>query len=80
MRLKRLFKRRKANPPHSTGENFLLVTYDSCRFDSYMAAQTPVLDGFGAVRKAYSQATYTYASHASMFQGLLPHVFKDEAY
>lgn len=80
MRLKNILRHRKVTPPHSSGENFLLVTYDSCRYDTYMAARTPILDQFGEVRKAYSQATYTYASHASMFQGLLPHVFKDEDY
>lgn len=31
-------------------------------------------------RQAWTQATYTYASHASMFQGFLPHVFAEEAY
>lgn len=61
-------------------ENFVLVTYDSCRYDSYIEAATPVLDAHGEVRKAYSQATYTFASHASMFQGMLPHVFAEEAY
>jgi arylsulfatase A-like enzyme len=65
--------------PKST-ENFLLVTYDSCRFDSYEAAKTSVVDAYVVARKAWSQATYTYPSHASMFQGMLPHVFTDEEY
>lgn len=61
-------------------ESFLFVTYDSCRYDAYIEAQTPVLDRHVEVRKAFSQATYTYASHASMFQGILPHVFTEEPY
>lgn len=63
-----------------SSESFLLVTYDSCRFDAYQEAETPVLDAHVAARQAWSQATYTYASHASMFQGFLPHVFAEEPY
>jgi hypothetical protein len=51
--------------------------YDSCRFDAYQEAKTPLLDAHVSVRQAWSQATYTYAS---MFQGFLAHVFADEAY
>jgi membrane-anchored protein YejM (alkaline phosphatase superfamily) len=61
-------------------ENFVLATFDSCRYDAYEAAQTPVLDSYLRMKQAYSQATYTYASHASMFQGMLPHVFESEDY
>lgn len=63
-----------------SSENFLLVTYDSCRFDAYEKANTPVVDAHATARQAWAQATYTYASHASMFQGFLPHVFAEEAY
>jgi arylsulfatase A-like enzyme len=59
---------------------FLLVTYDSCRYDTYAAAKTPVLDRWVEARCAWSQATYTYPSHMSMFQGMLPHVFEEEEY
>jgi len=57
--------------------SFLLVTYDSCRYDAYLEAGTPVLDRYEKPHRAWSQATYTYASHASMFQGILPHAFED---
>jgi membrane-anchored protein YejM (alkaline phosphatase superfamily) len=61
-------------------ENFLLVTYDSCRFDAYQEAKTPAVDAHAKARQAWTQATHTYASHASMFQGFLPHVFTEEEY
>lgn len=73
-------RNRPASDPPSSAESFLLVTYDSCRFDVYQEARTPVLDAHATARQAWSQATYTYASHASMFQGFLPHVFDDEPY
>ncbi len=80
--LKRGKKRGTAAPVagESGAENFLLVTYDSCRFDAYQAAKTPVMDAHVLARQAYAQATYTFAAHASMFQGMLPHVFDEEEY
>src|SRR5579862_9010150 len=41
--------------------NHLLVTYDSCRFDSYVEARTPVMDEYVTPRRAWAQGTYTYA-------------------
>ena len=52
--------------------NFLLLTLDSCRWDSYTMAHTPVLDKYLTFKKAYSQSTYTLPSHISMYQGLFP--------
>ena len=58
----------------------MLITLDCARFDAYNEARKPLLDAVGKARQAYSQATYTYASHASMFQGILPHVFSAEPF
>lgn len=52
--------------------NVLLITLDSCRWDSYVGASMPFLNAHCAGRKAYSQATFTYASHLAMLQGILP--------
>ena len=52
--------------------NILLVTLDSCRWDTFRAAQTPNLDSLCLTRKAYAQATFTYAAHMAMYQGHLP--------
>jgi len=60
--------------------NFLLATWDACRFDTYEAARTPVLDGYAHARRAYAPGTFTFASHAAMFQGMLPHVFEPEPF
>src|SRR5687768_13947496 len=70
----------RSNTGDEPRDNFLLVTYDSSRWDSYQAAKTPVVSGQVEVRRAWAQATYTYAAHASMFQGMLPHVFSEEDY
>lgn len=68
---------RKAASPR---ENFLLCTYDSCRFDSFVEARTPVLDRFGPPKPAYTQATYTLPAHLAMFAGFLPHVFEEQPF
>jgi membrane-anchored protein YejM (alkaline phosphatase superfamily) len=59
-------------------EDFLLVTWDSCRYDAYLEAPTPRLDAFGTARRAWAMGTYTLPSHQSMLYGFLPHVFADE--
>jgi membrane-anchored protein YejM (alkaline phosphatase superfamily) len=58
------------------GEDFLLVTWDSCRFDTYQTARTPRLDEFGQARRAWAMGTYTLPAHVAMFYGFLPHVFE----
>ena len=60
--------------------NFLLITLDSCRWDTYCKAATPNLDKFCSIKKAYTQATFTYASHLSMYQGLFPSVRENIPY
>ncbi len=59
-------------------EDFLLVTWDSCRYDAYLEARTPALDQFGEPRRAWAMATYTLPAHEAMFYGFLPHVFAPE--
>ena len=61
-------------------EDFLLITWDSCRFDAYVKAKTPRLDAYCEPRKAYAHGTYTLPSHVAMFQGFLPHAHIDEPF
>jgi hypothetical protein len=50
----------------------LLVTLDSCRYDTFQAAATPCLDRVAPVHQAKAPGHFTYASHAAMFVGFLP--------
>ncbi len=61
-------------------EDFLLVTWDSCRFDAYMQARTPRLDEVGKPKKGWAMGTYTLPAHVAMFYGFLPHVFESQAF
>lgn len=60
--------------------NYLLLTYDSCRFDVLSEANTPVLDSYSPVYRAESPANFTFASHMAFFVGILPNVREDVAY
>jgi membrane-anchored protein YejM (alkaline phosphatase superfamily) len=60
--------------------NFLLITLDSCRYDAFCDARTPVLDSFGRSLRAQSPANYTYAAHQSFFVGILPNVSEPVPY
>jgi len=58
---------------------------DSCRYDSYVAANTANIDKLGRVEKRYSYASWTSPSHYVMLMGLTPHksptgVFASEIY
>jgi membrane-anchored protein YejM (alkaline phosphatase superfamily) len=59
-------------------EDFLLISWDSCRYDAYVKANTPMLDRFARARRGWAMGTYTLPAHIAMFQGFLPHVFGDE--
>lgn len=60
--------------------NILVVTLDSCRWDSYYHANTPNLNSFCDMREAFSQGTFTYSSHMAMYKGLFPAVKQDIKY
>ena len=70
------FRARRRHQILDDGEDFLLVTWDSCRFDAYQRAKTPMLDQFGEAKKGWAMATYTLPAHVAMFYGFLPHVFE----
>ncbi|MBI3512281.1 MAG: sulfatase-like hydrolase/transferase [Bacteroidetes bacterium] len=60
--------------------NYLIVTIDSCRWDTFCSANMPYIKGKSSFRKAYSQGTYTLPSHKSIYQGILPSVYEKIPY
>ncbi len=65
--------------------HIVFIVMDSCRFDSFVAAQTPNIDKLGQVEKRYSYASWTAPSHYAFTMGMLPHlsptkVFASEVY
>jgi membrane-anchored protein YejM (alkaline phosphatase superfamily) len=61
-------------------EDFLLITWDSCRFDAFQRARLPNLEKFGPPRRGWAMGTYTLPAHVAMFQGFLPHAFCGEPF
>ena len=65
--------------------HIIFIVMDSCRFDTFVAAETPNIDRFGPVEKRYSYASWTAPSHYAFTMGMLPHesprkVFASEVY
>lgn len=77
--LNRTSKRR--NPKN----NYIIVIFDSCRYDSFMAARPRNIRKLGRVERRWSYASWTAPSHYNLLCGLLPHsspanVFASEYY
>ncbi|HEY9420408.1 MAG TPA: class I SAM-dependent methyltransferase [Thermoanaerobaculia bacterium] len=50
----------------------LLVTLDSCRYDTFASADVPALRQVGPLHKAQAPSYFTFGSHAAMFAGFTP--------
>ncbi|HZT44247.1 MAG TPA: hypothetical protein VFA07_18930 [Chthonomonadaceae bacterium] len=55
-------------------DSYLFVTLDSCRYDTFEAADAPNLKAIGTLWKAEAPAHFTFASHMAMFVGFTPGV------
>ncbi|NBQ16631.1 MAG: hypothetical protein EBU31_18935, partial [Proteobacteria bacterium] len=53
-------------------ESLLLVTLDSCRFDTVSPERIPVMGAVGPLHRTMAPSYFTYASHAAMFVGFTP--------
>ena len=69
----------------STPNNYILIIFDSCRYDAFTRARPKVMRKLGKVEKRWSYASWTAPSHYNLLMGLLPHqspkrVFASEYY
>jgi len=65
--------------------NYIVVVFDSCRYDSFIAARPKIMRRLGKVEKRWSYASWTAPSHYNLLMGLMPHsspkrVFASEYY
>src|SRR5258706_14316775 len=56
-----------------TGNNFITIIFDSCRFDSFVAAQPKTILKLGQLERRWSYASWTAPSHYNLLMGLMPH-------
>src|SRR5687767_15014842 len=66
--------------PPPGASNYVIVTLDSCRFDSFVKAKPKHMARLGAIEKRYTYATWTSPSHYNLLIGLLPHVSPAHVY
>jgi hypothetical protein len=69
-----------ARPDPKAENNFIVITLDSLRYDSFMAAAPKVISKLGKVEKRYSYASWTAPSHYNLLTGLLPHNSPEQVY
>ena len=67
------------NLPKQRGESILFITLDSCRYDSFVAADAPGMKALGPLHRAMAPGNFTFGSHASMFVGFTPGVASEAA-
>jgi hypothetical protein len=53
--------------------NYILIVFDSCRYDSFQAARPETMRKLGRVEKRWSWASWTAPSHYNLLMGLMPH-------
>ncbi len=67
--------------PEPQGENnMIVITLDSLRWDSLMAAEPKIITKLGKVEKRYTYASWTAPSHYNLLTGLLPHTSPQHVY
>src|SRR5215469_15561112 len=59
--------------PEYKGNNFITIIFDSCRFDSFVAAQPKTMLKLGELERRWSYASWTAPSHYNLLMGLMPH-------
>lgn len=55
------------------GNNYVLIVFDSCRYDSFVSARPKIMKQLGRVQKRWSYASWTAPSHFNLLMGLMPH-------
>lgn len=71
----------KADRPDPKGQNnYILITLDSCRFDSFVAANPKTIQKLGTLEKRWSYASWTAPSHYNLLMGLMPHTSPQQVF
>lgn len=62
------------------GNNYILIIFDSCRYDAFMKANPKIIQKLGPIEKRWSYASWTAPSHYNLMMGLLPHASPQNVY
>lgn len=67
-------------PPPQGRNNYIMIILDSCRFDSFVAANPRRIQCLGPLERRWSYASWTAPSHYNLLMGLLPHLSPEHVY
>ena len=56
-----------------TRNNYVLIVFDSCRYDAFVKAAPKTMRKLGRVEKRWAYASWTAPSHYNLLMGLMPH-------
>lgn len=60
--------------------NYVLIVFDSCRYDSFVSAGPKTIRKLGKTEKRWAYASWTAPSHYNLLMGLMPHVSPRNVY
>jgi len=60
--------------------HYVLIVFDSCRYDSFLAARPRTMRKLGKVERRWSYASWTAPSHYNLLMGLMPHTSPRNVY
>lgn len=60
--------------------HFILVVFDSCRYDSFLRARPRVMRKLGQLERRWSYCSWTSPSHFNLLTGLMPHTSPRHVY
>ena len=63
-------------PAFDRDTNILIITLDSCRWDTFQSANCSNLKSKGVFYKAFANGTYTMPAHLSIYCGILPNTLE----
>ncbi len=53
--------------------NYLLIVFDSCRYDAFVKAKPKAMRKLGRLERRWAYASWTAPSHFNLLMGLMPH-------
>lgn len=66
--------------PMESPNHYVLIVFDSCRYDSFTRARPRIMTKLGRVERRWSYASWTSPSHFNLLMGLLPHASPKNVY
>ena len=63
-----------------TRNNYILVVFDSCRYDTLVQARPKAIRKLGKIERRWSYASWTSPSHYNLLIGLMPHTSPKHVY